>query len=86
MMREILYKVEDPMGLHARPAARLFMEARKFECRIDAVEAGGETADCKNLLAIMGLGAVFGSELLFRFDGTDEDQAEAAVLKALSET
>lgn len=84
-MREFLYKIEDPMGLHARPASRLFMEARKFDCRITAVGADGEAADCKNLLAIMGLGAVKDSEILFRFDGTDEQQAEAAVRNALSE-
>lgn len=86
IMREFLYKVEDPLGLHARPASRLFMEAMKFKCRIDAVGADGETADCKNLLAVMGLGAVHGSELLFRFDGADEAQAEAALKCTLSES
>ena len=53
-MREFLYEVKDPMGFHARPASRLFMKAREYECRID-VAAEGETVDGKNLLALMSL-------------------------------
>lgn len=71
------------MGLHARPASLIFMEARKYSCRIDAV-CGNETADVKNLLALMGLGAGIGSEILFSFEGEDEEAAMAALEKVLS--
>ncbi|MFR3826111.1 MAG: HPr family phosphocarrier protein [Hungatella hathewayi] len=39
-MREFLYEVKDPMGFHARPASRLFMKAREFDCRIDIAAEG----------------------------------------------
>ena len=83
-MREFLYTIEDPMGFHARPASRLFMEAMKYESAVYAAGENGETADCKNLLAIMGLGAVEGSQILFRIDGADEEAAEKALKEVLS--
>ena len=77
-MREFLYEVKDPMGFHARPASRLFMKAREYECRID-VAAEGETVDGKNLLALMSLEIREGEMLRFRFEGTDEEEAEKAL-------
>ena len=81
-MREFLYEVKDPMGFHARPASRLFMKAREFDCRID-IAAEGETVDGKNLL--MGLEIREGELLRFRFEGTDEAEAEKALLEVLDQ-
>lgn len=81
-MREFLYEVKDPMGFHARPASQLFMEARKFTCSIEAA-AEGETADLKNLLAIMSLGIKEGETIRFRLDGPDEEEAEKALHQVL---
>ena len=81
-MREFLYEVKDPMGFHARPASRLFMKAREYECRID-VAAEGETVDGKNLLALMSLEIREGEMLRFRFEGPEEEEAETALLEVL---
>lgn len=83
-MREFLYEVKDPMGFHARPASRLFMKAREYECRID-VAAEGETVDGKNLMALMSLETREGEMLRFRFEGTDEEEAEKALLEVLDQ-
>lgn len=79
-MKEFTCTVQDPNGLHARPAGRLTALAKGFAASI-TVSANGKTADCKRLLSVMGLGAVCGTELRFTAEG--EDEAEAA--KALAQ-
>lgn len=83
-MREFLYEVKDPMGFHARPASRLFMRAKEFDCRIE-IAAEGETVDGKNLLALMGLDIREGETLQFRFEGADEEEAEKALKEVLDQ-
>jgi phosphocarrier protein len=83
-MREYLYELKDPLGLHARPASVIFMEARKYSCSIEA-QWESDKADCKSLLAIMGLGAKRGSIIRFRFDGEDEEAAITALRTVLEE-
>lgn len=81
-MREYLFYIKDPMGLHARPASLIFMEARKYACAIEA-RWGPDKADCKSILALIGLGVAGGGEILFRFDGEDEEAASAGVRTVL---
>ncbi|CUX71476.1 Phosphocarrier protein HPr [Clostridium sp. C105KSO15] len=83
-MREYLYEIKDPLGLHARPASIIFMEARKYSCSIE-VQWESDKADCKSLLALMGLEAKKGSILRFRFDGEDEEAAMTAFCTVLEE-
>lgn len=81
-MREFEYEIKDLLGLHARPASRVFMEARKYECKIEAL-CGNKKADCKSLLELMGLGAKFGNQILFRLDGADEEAAAEGLRQLL---
>ena len=60
------------------------MKAREFDCRID-IAAEGETVDGKNLLALMSLEIREGEMLRFRFEGTDEEEAEKALLEVLDQ-
>jgi len=68
-----------PHGLHLRPAHALVTLAGKFNCVIEIVR-DGENADAKSILAIVGLAAEKGTQLIIRAIG---DDAEAA-LDALS--
>ncbi len=77
-----MYELKDPMGLHARPASLIFIEARKYSCSIE-VHWESDKADCKSLLGLMGLGVSEGSIILFRFDGEDEEAAITAVCSVL---
>ncbi|WP_349948028.1 HPr family phosphocarrier protein [Lacrimispora sp. BS-2] len=79
-----MYEIKDPLGLHARPSSVIFMEARKYSCSIEA-QWESDKADCKSLLAIMGLGAKRGSIIRFRFDGEDEDAAVTGLRTVLEE-
>lgn len=75
-MKEFSYRIEDPNGLHARPAGQLATYAKRFLSDIK-VRANGKEVDGKRLLALMSLGATHGTELSFSVVGEDE---EAAVL------
>ncbi len=77
-----MYEIKDPLGLHARPASIIFMEARKYSCSIE-VQWESDKADCKSLLALMGLEAKRGSIIRFRFDGVDEEAAMTAFCTVL---
>lgn len=77
-----MYELKDPMGLHARPASLIFMEARKYSCSIEA-QWESDKADCKSLLGLMGLGVTGGSVIRFRFDGVDEEAAITAIRAVL---
>ena len=77
-MKHFFYRIQDPNGLHARPAGQLANVAKRFSSNI-RVAANGREADAKRLLALMSLGAVCGTELSFSVTGKDEEEAVTAL-------
>ena len=73
-MKQFTYRIEDPNGMHARPAGALATFAKRFVSDV-RVSANGKEADGKRLLALMSLGAIFGTELTFVISGEDEVHA-----------
>ncbi|MGM3273355.1 phosphoenolpyruvate--protein phosphotransferase [Ralstonia sp. 24A2] len=70
-----------PSGLHARPAAQWVEAARRFAARIQ-IRHGDETADAKNLVALLQLGVAAGAKLTLSAEGPDA----SAALDALQHT
>ena len=70
-MKEFIYTVTDPQGIHARPAVKL---AKEFTSSV-TISKDGKSGDCKKIFAIMGLGIKGGMEVVLKFDGEDEDAA-----------
>lgn len=66
--------VLNEQGLHARPAARLAQEARKFPCDVRLVGSEGEV-DAKSILDILTLAAGQGANLELRASGPEADSA-----------
>lgn len=66
--------VQNPQGLHMRPADMLVKTAGRFACSI-VVEKDGQRVDCKSILGILTLGATQGSELTIMADGPDAHHA-----------
>lgn len=83
-MREFKYVIKDPEGIHARPAGELVKAAKEFECSIK-LEKDGKTGDCKKIFGLMGLGVKKDNEVVFTFEGADEDAAYEAISKFLQE-
>ncbi len=77
-MKEFNYTITDPQGIHARPAGILVKEAAKYQSSI-TIEKDGKTGDAKRIFAVMGLGVKSGQTIKITVEGSDEDEASAAV-------
>lgn len=79
-MKQFTYRIEDPNGMHARPAGALATFSKQFLSDVRVrVKDNDKEADGKRLLSLMSLGAVTGSELVFSVSGEDEDRAAPAI-------
>ena len=67
-MKEFIYTVTDPQGIHARPAGELVKLAKEFTSSV-TISKDGKSGDCKKIFAIMGLGIKGGMEVVLKFDG-----------------
>ncbi|WP_253945984.1 phosphoenolpyruvate--protein phosphotransferase [Niveibacterium sp. COAC-50] len=74
----------NPSGLHARPAAVLAAEAKKFKSDV-RIARGSDEANAKSVVAIMGLSTQQGDQIVVRATGPDARDAAAAVAKLISE-
>ena len=75
-MKEIKHVINDPQGMHARPAGMLVKAVAAYASKITVTAPTG-TADAKRLMALMRLAAKQGMELTITIDGADEEQAAA---------
>ena len=82
-MKEFTHVINDPLGLHARPAGMLVKAVAGYDCAVTLTTATGK-ADAKRLMAVMRLAAKQGNELTVTGDGADEEKA-ATELKAFLE-
>jgi len=73
--------IQDPTGLHARPAVRLTKLAKRYVATVN-VRAGtdGSWVNAKSPNAVMKLKAAHGQSLHFRAAGSDADAAIAALV------
>lgn len=66
--------VNNPQGLHARPAGELVRMVGQFDCEV-FLGRGGETVDCTSILSLLTLGAADGTELALSAKGPDAGDA-----------
>ncbi|MBC8729737.1 phosphoenolpyruvate--protein phosphotransferase [Paraburkholderia sp. UCT2] len=74
----------NPAGLHARPAAVVAVEAKKFKSEIRLLR-GDASANAKSVVAIMGLATKFGDKLRIEARGPDAAEAASTVARLLGE-
>ena len=77
-MANIELVLNNPSGLHARPAAQFVQKAASFKSKV-VITAGSKSVDAKSILGVMGLGLAKGSIFSVAAEGEDE----AACLEAL---
>jgi len=68
------FRINNKLGLHARPAALLAQSAGKFESKVSVIKDGQEV-DGDSILGIMMLAAEYGSEITVIVKGQDEKEA-----------
>jgi phosphotransferase system HPr (HPr) family protein len=70
--------VVNPLGLHARAAARFVKLAETFRSQV-RVTLGARTMDGKSILGLLLLAAARGTQLTISVDGPDEGDALEAL-------
>jgi phosphocarrier protein HPr len=77
-VKEATLTLKNRLGLHARAAAKLVQAASSFDAKV-SLSREGEEVDGKSILGLLLLAAGKGTPLLVRVDGSDEEQALAAL-------
>lgn len=80
-MQEV--KVNNKVGLHARPATYFIQKANEFKSGI-WIEKNNRRVNAKSLLGVLSLGIVQGTEVHLIADGNDEKEAVAALAELVS--
>jgi phosphocarrier protein HPr len=70
--------IVNPLGLHARAAARFVHTASSFAAKI-SVARGGREMDGKSIMGLLLLAAARGTSITISAAGVDEEQALAAL-------
>jgi phosphocarrier protein HPr len=77
-MIERTVTIQNKNGLHARPAAEIVKTAAKFKSEITLIREDLEV-NGKSIMGVMMLAAEYGSQLVVRCDGADEQAALDAI-------
>ena len=83
-MQEIKYRIDDEMGLHARPAGLLVKLAAKYKSEI-FLGTPAKMVNAKRIIGVMALTLKQGNEMTMTFNGEDEAEAVSAVKAFLEE-
>lgn len=75
--------INNPSGLHLRPAGNLCNVAIKYQSLITFSYEGG-TANAKSVLSVLGACVKCGDEIELICEGTDEEEAMKAMIGAIS--
>jgi phosphocarrier protein len=73
-MKQFEYVVQEPVGIHARPASMLVKAAAGYKSNI-TIFRNESKADVKRLLSLMALGVKCSEKVRFVIEGEDEDTA-----------
>ena len=75
--------INNPSGLHLRPAGNLCNEAIKYQSSIK-FHFGNTTSNAKSVLSVLGACVKCGDEIELVCKGADEEEAMKAMVKAIS--
>ena len=76
-------KVENQVGLHARPATFFIQKANEYKSSI-WVEKEERRVNAKSLLGILSLGITKGTTINLIADGPDEEEAVSALVELIT--
>ncbi|MCF0104748.1 MAG: HPr family phosphocarrier protein [Eggerthellaceae bacterium] len=83
-MKEVIYKIVDSEGVHARLAGQLVKLAVVYKSNITIVHDGNE-GDAKKIFSVMKLAVKQNGVITFKIEGPDEDAALAGIKKFFKE-
>lgn len=71
-------QINNPTGLHLRPAGMLCKKAMQYKSLI-TFRTGSTTANAKSVLSVLGACVKSGDEIVLMCDGPDEQEAMTAL-------
>ncbi|MEM7096860.1 MAG: HPr family phosphocarrier protein [Pseudomonadota bacterium] len=74
----------NPLGLHARAAAKLVDVAKQYGAQIQISVSDGQPVDAKSIMALLMLGAPVDSEVSVHTEGADADDAMQAIAELIN--
>lgn len=83
-MKEFVYKITDPIGLHARPAGLLSKKSAELDSNITIIK-DGKCVDTRRILALMQLGIKESDIITVRVEGGNENKNAQEILSFLEE-
>lgn len=78
-MQQFTTIINDPLGIHARPAGLLAKAAKAFPDTAVTIVKGGVSAKATQLMKLMSLGVKQGDEVTVTAEGPSEAEAIAAI-------
>ena len=82
-MKQIELVINNPSGLHARPAKMFSNLAKQFSCDIHITNAD-KKANAKSVISVLTLGVHAGTSVTIEANGDDEEEAITALETAIS--
>lgn len=82
-MYELVVKVKNEIGLHARPASLFIQEAIKYSSIIE-VEKNGKVYNGKSIMSILSMSALKDEEIIIKADGEDEEKAVKSLVNLVN--
>ena len=80
-MKQFVYTITDPVGIHARPAGLLVKAVKALDSTVTIEKVGGKSAAATKLMAVMGLGIKQGDTVSVAVEGGSEEANAAAIEK-----
>jgi len=80
--REVL--INNPTGLHARPASLLVAQAAKCKSKV-SILFNNKTINAKSMLSVLGGGIRKGSKIVIVADGEDEQDAVESICNLIAQ-
>ena len=65
--------INDPVGIHARPAAQFAQAVTASGCTVTIAKEGGNAVPAGSILSVMGLGIKQGDSVIIDVQGADDE-------------
>ena len=78
-MKQFVYTIQDPLGIHARPAGMIVKLAKNYADTNIIISCNGKDAKASALMKLMSLGVKEGSVVTITAEGAAEEEAIAAM-------
>ncbi|WP_400164467.1 HPr family phosphocarrier protein [Brevibacillus sp. TJ4] len=76
------FTIQNPSGIHARPATLFVQKATSFPCEVNVIK-GSKKINGKSIMGLMTLGAAKGDQITLEISGEQAEEAMEELGKLL---